>query len=362
MKSLVSGNQMYMLETSIQINSIYICDPSLGDPEIFIRTLVNNASNWDTTSIEASLNYELLRWNKEINTYLWKVNMVTFKVFDQDIISNELRGQTTLNISRDLFHDCDYNNSQYLNDTLKINYDDYNNSNYNSCYSRTFNKPIYNSHDNCNEYLNFTISYITTLTPPTTTWSWIDLLNVSTSEMIDINYNYNETVYVSTTEWIWRSFATTKEEEWDWDWSFFFNLKRGYVVLLFIALLLSILGVSISCWCCFQSDHAKKIQKQHEIELARVGSYSKEYQHRRRKRNKHKRRQRDGGDDCKYCNKQTICLIIVVVIVSILAYAFIVAPDWHTRRIILIGVIVGIIALIVAYVALWICGQGGCSG
>lgn len=147
--SSISGNWDIVDRTIIEINSIYICDPSWGDPEIFIRTSVDGV-DWDTTTIEATENYETLSWTGQTWTYYYEVTSVTFSVYDEDTWGDELRG-----------------NEQFYLPTLfstdaQSGWDSLNPK------SSSFYEGIYHGDDSCYEYLTFTISFYGEDTPSPT--------------------------------------------------------------------------------------------------------------------------------------------------------------------------------------------------
>ena len=137
--SNLDGGYDVITSTTIEINSLYICDPSVGDPEIFVRVNVDGSS-WETSTIEATEDYETIVWSGETYTYNYEVEDVTLKIYDDDgWLGNELRGSVTYNIANDLFTNDDENDISWI--------------------TRSFYKGIYNNDDNCYEYLTFTISF-----------------------------------------------------------------------------------------------------------------------------------------------------------------------------------------------------------
>ena len=138
-------------KTTIKINSIYICDPGIGDPDIFIRiNTAGDPDSWNTDTIEASEDYELLTWNDEQRTYDTEITYARFKVYDEDTLSNELRGESLLTFSMDL---------NFSNDITKMKL------------SQSFVELIEYDDGDCFESLNFTLTYQNNITSVLLSWN-----------------------------------------------------------------------------------------------------------------------------------------------------------------------------------------------
>ena len=139
------NNAQTTTDTIIEVNSVYICDPGFGDPEVFVRVRTPDYSpiEWETSIIEASESYELLEWDTQRTYSNQEVLKARFKIYDDDFLGPELRGEEEFDFAADL---------NFANDIARIRL------------SQTFIKGIYYDGDSCYENLTFTITYINDVT------------------------------------------------------------------------------------------------------------------------------------------------------------------------------------------------------